>query len=89
MANHASAEKKHRADAHRNLRNRQHLSRLRSQVKKFRLAVASGDAGTAKGLLQETLGLVDRSAKHGVIHDNAAARTKSRLTKSLAKLAAK
>jgi small subunit ribosomal protein S20 len=89
MANHASAEKKNRADARRNLRNRQHLSKLRSQVKRFRQAVASGDAATAKGLLDETLGLVDRSAKHGVIHDNAAARTKSRLVVSLNKLSAK
>lgn len=89
MANHASAEKKHRADEQRNLRNRQHLTKLRSQVKKFRQAVASGDAATAKTLLDETLGLVDRSAKHGVIHDNAAARTKSRLVLSLNKLAAK
>ena len=89
MANHASAEKKNRADVQRNLRNRRHLTKLRSQVKKFRQAVASGDAAAAKGMLDETLGLVDRSAKHGVIHDNAAARTKSRLTKSLGKLAAK
>ena len=89
MANHDSAEKKNRADARRNLRNRQHASKLRSQVKKFREAVASGDAAAAKGLLEETLSLVDRSAKHGVIHGNAADRTKSRLTKSLGRLAAK
>ena len=43
-------------------------------------------AAAAAGLMNETVALVDRTAKHRVIHRNAAARTKSRLARALAKL---
>lgn len=86
MASHKSAIKAHRQDVKRRLRNRAHRTRLRSQVKKLRAALGSGDAAGARGLLQATLSLVDRSVKHGVLHRNAAARTKSRLSRALARL---
>jgi len=86
MASHASALKKNRQDIKRRLRNRSHASKLRSQVKKVRQAIASGDAATVSGLMRETIALVDRTAKHGVIHRNAAARTKSRLVRAMAKI---
>ncbi len=89
MASHASAIKKNRQDQKRRLCNRQHSARLRSQVKKLRAALASGDVEGAKGMIRETLSLVDRSAKLGVIKDNTAARTKSRLSVALNKAAAK
>ena len=41
MASHKSALKKYRQDEKRRVRNRQHLSRLRTQIKKFRKAVAA------------------------------------------------
>ena len=88
MANHKSALKQYRQSAKRRLRNRTHRSRMRTAVKKFRLALGAGDAETASGLLLPTLALVDHTAKLGAIHDNAAARTKSRLTRALAKLGA-
>ena len=80
MANKKSAEKRNRQDITRRARNRTHRTRLRSAVKDLRLAVANGDAATAKELLPGTLSLVDRTAQKGIIHRNAAARTKSRLT---------
>ena len=86
MASHASALKKTRQDIKRRLRNRMHASRLRTQLKKARKALESGDPAAAGGMMRETLALVDRSAKHGVLHGNAAARTKSRLSKALAKI---
>lgn len=86
MASHASAIKKNKQDLKRRLRNRSHATRLRNQIKKFRLAVDSGDAAAATGMLAETLSLVDRTAKHGVIHGNTASRTKSRLTRAVAKI---
>jgi small subunit ribosomal protein S20 len=89
MASHDSAIKKNRQDAKRRLRNRQHSSRLRSQVKKLRRAIDSGNASDASGLLTETLSVIDRSAKLGVIHKNAAARSKSRLTRALGTLSRK
>ena len=89
MASHDSAIKKDRQDIQRRLRNRQHSSRLRSQVKKLRHAIDTGNATGASGLLTETLSVIDRSAKLGVIHKNAAARSKSRLTRALGKMSKK
>jgi small subunit ribosomal protein S20 len=70
-------------------RNRSNLSQLKSQVKKLRAAVAAGDAASAGKLLPETIGEIDRAAKKGVIHDNAAARYKSRLSRKVTALAAR
>ncbi|MDH3628699.1 MAG: 30S ribosomal protein S20 [Acidobacteriota bacterium] len=87
MANHKSALKEHRRNRARRELNRWHRARLRSAVKKLRGAVAEGDAETARGLLTGTLSLLDRTAKHGAIHVNAADRSKSRLTRAVNKLA--
>ena len=86
MASHASALKKNRQDQKRRLRNRAHTSRLRTQMKKIQQALQTGDAAVATGLMKETVSLVDRTAKHRVIHRNAASRTKSRLARALAKI---
>ena len=88
MANHKAAIKKARQDQARRLRNRGHRSRMATAVKKFRKALAAGDVDTARSLLPGTLSLLDRSAKLGVVHGNAAARGKSRLTRALNKAAA-
>jgi small subunit ribosomal protein S20 len=64
-------------------RNRRNLSQLKTQVKRLRSALASGDAESANKLLPETVAVIDRSAKKGVVHDNAAARYKSRLTRQV------
>ena len=87
MANHKSALKQHRQSLVRRDRNRGHRSRLRSALKGLRLAIAGGDAGKAKELLPGTLSLLDRTAKLGALHVNAAARTKSRLTRAYNKIA--
>ena len=86
MASHASALKKNRQDQKRRLRNRAHASKLRTQMKKIQQALETGDAAAATGLMKETVSLVDRTAKHRVIHRNAASRTKSRLARALAKI---
>jgi small subunit ribosomal protein S20 len=89
MASHASAIKKNRQDQKRRLRNRMHAGKLRTQVKKMRRALEAGDGAGAAALMRETVTLVDRTAGHGIIHRNTAARTKSRLAKALAKVQAK
>ena len=78
---HASALKQQRQDVKRRARNRKNLSQLKTQVKKLRGAVSAGDSTAAKAALSETVSIIDRAAKKGVIHDNAAARFKSRLTR--------
>jgi small subunit ribosomal protein S20 len=83
MANIKSAEKRIRTSLRQRERNRMLRSRMRSAVKDLRQAVADGDADAAKEKLPKTLGIVDSTARKGVIHANAAARTKSRLTRAV------
>jgi small subunit ribosomal protein S20 len=88
MATHKSAVKKHRQEDQRRMRNRAHRTRLRSQVKRIRKALSDGDAEAARSLLPATLSLIDHTVKLGALHDNAAARSKSRLTRAVNKLGA-
>ena len=81
MAKHASALKQQRQGVKRRARNRKNVSQLKTQVKKLRGLVQSGDAAAAKAALNETVSAIDKAARKGVIHDNAASRFKSRLTR--------
>jgi len=72
----------------RRARNRQNVSQVKTQVKKLRAAIAAGDAATARKLLSATVGEIDRAVKKGVVHDNAGARYKSRLSRKVSALAA-
>jgi small subunit ribosomal protein S20 len=80
MANHKSAEKRVRQTERRNEVNRRNRSRLRTEIKKLRAAIDTGNVEEAKTLLTETISVIDKSIQKGVIHRNAAARYKSRLT---------
>ncbi len=84
MANIKSAEKRIRRSATQRERNRTLRSRMRSAIKDLRQAVAAGDATAAQEMLPKTLGIVDSTARKGVIHANTAARNKSRLTRAVA-----
>ena len=81
MANHKSAEKRHRQSKIRNARNTHIRSTMRSYVKKLRLAIADGDVETAKSLLEKTIPYIDKAATKGVIHKATASRKIGRLTK--------
>jgi small subunit ribosomal protein S20 len=81
-----SAIKQMRKSAKQHEINRRNLGRLRTSLKKLRSAVQSGDVELAKRLLPETFSVIDKSIHHGVIHSNAAARQKSRLTVQLNRL---
>jgi small subunit ribosomal protein S20 len=80
MPNHKSAEKRVRQNEKRRDINRGNRGRLRTGIKKLRAALESGDAGSAQGLLPQTVSLIDKAVQKGVLHRNAAARHKSRLT---------
>ena len=80
MANHKSAEKRVRQTERRKEVNRRNRSRLRTQIKSLRAAIEDGDQDQAKALLAQTVSVIDKSIQKGVIHRNAAARYKSRLT---------
>jgi small subunit ribosomal protein S20 len=84
MANHKSAEKRVRQNAKRNQINRSNRSRLRTQIKKLRTAVSSGDGQAGAEILASTVSLIDKAVNKGLIHRNTAARYKSRLTRRVA-----
>jgi small subunit ribosomal protein S20 len=87
VASHASALKAHRQSVKHREQNREFRAKLRSALKTIRVAVGAKDTAAAKGQLADTVSLIDKMASKGIIHDNAAARYKSRLQLSLNKLA--
>lgn len=76
MPNVKSAEKRARTNEKRRERNRRDRSRMRTAIKKVRQADSPQAALDA---LNKAESLLDRMAGKGVIHDNTAARQKSRL----------
>lgn len=80
MPNHKSAAKRVRQDEKRRDVNRNNRSRLRTAIKKLRAALTGGDGATLQTLLPETISRIDKSVQKGVLHRNAAARQKARLT---------
>ena len=84
MANHKSAIKAHRQNIKANAQNREYRSRLRRALKETRAVIESGDSPKASTELKNTVSLIDTLAGKGIIHTNAAARHKSRLSRKLA-----
>jgi small subunit ribosomal protein S20 len=67
------------------MRNRVRRSSCRTEVKKLRKAIEAGDPERIRALMPEVTSTLDRTAKVGAIHRNAAARTKSRLSRAARK----
>jgi small subunit ribosomal protein S20 len=86
MPNHKSAEKRVRQNEKRKQINRSNRTRLRSSIKKLRGAIAEGNATE---MLPETISTIDKAVQKGVLHRNAAARYKSRLTTRVNQASAK
>jgi small subunit ribosomal protein S20 len=87
MANTKSAKKAVRKIERRMAVNRARRSQMRTYVRKFDEALASGDAAAATAALQEATPLVMRAAQKGILHKNTASRKVSRMTKQLKGLA--
>ena len=83
MARHTSVMKRNRQSIEDRGRNRTNSTRLKTQLKKLRSAIEAGDQETASKLLPETVAGIDKAAKKGILHDNAAGRHKSRLTRKV------
>jgi small subunit ribosomal protein S20 len=80
MANIASARKRARQAEVRRLHNASLRSELRSAIRNVRKAVAAGDKKAARAVLQRATSVIDSIADKRIIHKNAAARQKSRLS---------
>jgi small subunit ribosomal protein S20 len=83
MANTRSASKRARQTTKRSLRNRSVLARLRRMQKN----VPAGGAKSEAKDVQKMISAIDKAAKRGIIHRNAARRRKARLNKSLGQTA--
>jgi len=88
LANTRSAIKNIRKNERRRAINKAQSSALRTQIKKLRTLVGAKDAAGASKELVQTLSVIDRSIRKGILHKNTAARYKSRLTKAVRGLAA-
>ena len=80
MANHFSALKRARQTEKRTAQNRANKSSFRTALQKFRKALKSDDSAQAKSTFSETVSLIDKAVRQGVIHKNTAARYKARLS---------
>ena len=83
MPNSASAKKRLRQNITRRARNRSTKSAVRTQVRKVREAITAGDAEKSATEFRLCAKKLDQAAAKNVIHANAAARTKSRLSKAI------
>ena len=84
MANIKSQIKRNKQNEKARQRNKAVKSSLKTAVRKFREAAASGDAAAADAALRSAGRQLDKAASKGVIHKNQAANRKSAMAKSLA-----
>ena len=83
MPNTVSSKKRLRQNITRRLRNRAARSVLRTQIAKVRTAIGAKDLEKSEAEFVTLVKKLDRSAAKHLIHANAAARTKSRLSKAI------
>jgi len=83
MANHKSAKKRIRRNAHRAEINKSRISRIRTFIKKVEKAIATGDGANAKEALRVAQPEIMRGVTKGVLHKNTASRKMSRLAQRI------
>lgn len=75
----SSAEKRHKQDEKRRLRNKQAKSSVRTAARHVVEAAHSKDKPLAETALKDMIKKIDTAARKGIISRNAAARKKSRM----------
>ncbi len=86
MANIKSQVKRIRTNERQRLPNQSVKSSLRTAIRQFRAAVATGDKDKASTTLVEASRKLDKAAGKGVIHANQAANKKSAMAQAVNKL---
>lgn len=79
MANSAQAKKRARQAENNRQRNTSQRSEMRTSLKKLDAAITAGDKEQATAAFKAAVPHLDKMARKGLIHKNAAARSKSRL----------
>lgn len=80
MANTPSAKKAVRKIERRTAVNKARRSRMRTFLRKVEEAIAAGKKDEAAAALQAAQPVLQRAARHGIVHANMAARKMSRLS---------
>ena len=83
MANIKSAKKRIKVTEKKTLQNKMVKSALKTAIKKLEVAIAANNAEEAKVLFVKATKSLDMAAQKGVVHQNMAARKKSRLAAKL------
>jgi small subunit ribosomal protein S20 len=86
MANIKSAIKRARQADARRLHNASIRSRMRTFIKKVRMACEAEELENAQAAFKAAVPVIDKTAQKGIIHKNTAARYKSRLNAQVKKL---
>lgn len=86
MPNIKSAKKRVLVAKRKTIVNATIKSSLRTTLKRFEEAIAKADLVDAKNRLDKAIKALDKAVTKGILHKNAAARKKSRLTKRLSAL---
>lgn len=81
MPNIKSAEKRVEVIRKRTLRNVRIKSALRTTIRRFNEAVGVANQDETEDKLRAAIKAIDKAVTKGILHKNAAARKKSRLTK--------
>lgn len=84
MANIKSSKKDIVRSRQNRVRNSGWKSRIKTEIRKSRTAIAGQEAGAAE-LVKTASRLLDKAVTKGVVHKGQAARRKSRLARQLAK----
>ncbi len=87
MANIKSAKKRIKVIDTKTLRNKRVKSKLKTLIKKFEAAVASGDKAKAAEELKVVTSELSKAASKGILHKNTASRKISRLAAMVNKMA--
>jgi small subunit ribosomal protein S20 len=83
MPNTSSAKKRMRQDAVRRTRNRSTKTGLRTQLRRVREAIKAKKIDESEAEYKTLVIKLDQAARSRVIHANAAARTKSRISHAI------
>jgi small subunit ribosomal protein S20 len=84
-----SAKKAHRVSERKRVFNLRRARDMKDVMKEVTKAATAGKSDEALKLLPKAYQAIDKAAKRGIIKDNNASRKKSRLTKTIARLAEK
>jgi small subunit ribosomal protein S20 len=88
LAIHPSVIKRHRQSLERRVRNQETKSRLRTLIKKAKIAIEAQDRNNVSLQIREVNRALGKAVSKGVLKSNTAARWLSRLARSLNRLPA-